>query len=79
MHCPANARALQCESTGCVYLVDFGFAVASDSSLASRGVAMSKTVGFQGTPLYSAPETFDAVPQVWRGVRSAIIGISLVE
>ena len=58
---PANV--LQCDS-GCVYLVDFGFAVASDASLAGRGVSTAKTVGFQGTPLYSAPETFDAVPQV---------------
>ena len=59
-----NAHVPQCENTGCVFLVDFGFAVASDSSLASRGVSMSKIVGFQGTPLYSAPEMFEAVPQV---------------
>ena len=60
--------ALQCEATSCVYLVDFGFAVASDSNLASRGVGMSKIVGFQGTPIYSAPETFAAAPQVLRHV-----------
>jgi serine/threonine protein kinase len=39
---------------------------------------MCKAVGFQGTPLYSAPETFEAVPQVWRDVRCAIIAVSLL-
>lgn len=62
-----------------MYLVDFGFAVASDSSLASRGVGMCKAVGFHGTPLYSAPELFEAVPQVWWDVRSAIIAASLLK
>jgi serine/threonine protein kinase len=63
---------LQCDATNCIYLVDFGFAVASDASLASRGVSTCKDVGFQGTPIYSAPETFAAVPQVTHDAEAPI-------
>ncbi len=65
-HHPPHYQLLfrQDEASKCIYLVDFGFAVASNSGLANRGVGMSKVVGFQGTPLYSAPETFESDPKV---------------